>query len=46
MDASDVGDDDQCSWAVELHAEQRRYGLVEVLGWLLVVAFLSRKEQE
>ena len=32
--------------AVELHAEERRYGLVEVLGWLLVMLFLARKEQE
>ncbi|MBO0794277.1 MAG: type III-B CRISPR-associated protein Cas10/Cmr2, partial [Ktedonobacteraceae bacterium] len=31
---------------VELHAETRRYGFVEVLGWLLVMAFLARKEQE
>lgn len=31
--------------AVELHAEGRRYGLVEVLGWLLVMLFLTRKEQ-
>ncbi len=32
--------------AVELYAEGRRYGLVEVLGWLLVVLFLARKEVE
>lgn len=32
--------------SVELHSEKRRYGLVEVLGWLLVSAFLARKEQE
>ncbi len=32
--------------SVELHADYRRYGLVEVLGWLLVMAFLARKEQE
>ncbi len=32
--------------SVELHSESRRYGLVEVLGWLLVMAFLARKEQE
>lgn len=32
--------------AVELHADKRRYGLVEVLGWLLVMAFLARKERE
>lgn len=32
--------------AVELHSDSRRYGLVEVLGWLLVMLFLTRKEQE
>ena len=32
--------------SVELHADSRRYGLVEVLGWLLVMVFLARKEQE
>jgi CRISPR-associated protein Cmr2 len=32
--------------AVELHSEKRRYGLVEVLGWLLIMAFLARKDQE
>jgi CRISPR-associated protein Cmr2 len=31
---------------IELHSDQRRYGLVEVFGWLLVAAFLARKEQE
>jgi CRISPR-associated protein Cmr2 len=31
---------------VELHSNERRYGLIEVLGWLLVMAFLTRKEQE
>ncbi len=33
-------------FSVELHSEGRRYGLVEVLGWLLVMLFLARKEQE
>jgi CRISPR-associated protein Cmr2 len=32
--------------SVELHSSSRRYGLVEVLGWLLVMLFLARKEQE
>ena len=32
--------------SVELHSDHQRYGLVEVLGWLLVMAFLARKEQE
>ena len=31
---------------VELHADATRYGIVETLGWLLVMAFLARKEQE
>ena len=34
------------SVSVELHADRRRYGLVEVLGWLLVMAFLARKDQD
>ncbi|GCF11710.1 type III-B CRISPR-associated protein Cas10/Cmr2 [Dictyobacter arantiisoli] len=45
-EANNGSEDDKRSWTVELHADQRRYGLVEVLGWLLVVAFLTRKEQE
>ncbi len=32
--------------SVELHSDSRRYGLIEVLGWLLVMVFLARKEQE
>jgi CRISPR-associated protein Cmr2 len=32
--------------SVELHSDDRRYGLVEVLGWLLVMVFLARKEHE
>jgi CRISPR-associated protein Cmr2 len=32
--------------SVELHSDRRRYGLVEVLGWLLVMLFLARKEHE
>ncbi len=32
--------------SVELHSNERRYGLVEALGWLLVAAFLARKDQE
>ncbi len=32
--------------SVELHSSNRRYGLVEVLGWLLLMVFLARKEQE
>ncbi len=30
--------------SVELQAEEARYGLVEVFGWLLVMIFLARKE--
>lgn len=29
--------------SVELHSEKRRYGLVEVFGWLLAMAFFTRK---
>lgn len=32
--------------AVELHSDEARYGIVEILGWLLVMAFLARKDQE
>jgi CRISPR-associated protein Cas10/Cmr2, subtype III-B len=32
--------------AVELHASTPRAGLVETLGWLLVMAFFARKDQE
>ncbi len=32
--------------SVELHSDTRRYGLVEVLGWLLVMEFLTRKGEE
>ncbi len=31
-------------FAIELHAEGRRYGLIEIIGWLLVLLFLARKE--
>ncbi len=36
----------EASKATELHADSIRYGLVEVLGWLLVMAFLARKVQD
>jgi len=32
--------------SVYLYEDTLRYGLVEVLGWLLVMAFLTRKEQD
>ena len=32
--------------SVELHSEKRRYGLVEVFGWLLAMAFFTRKGQD
>ncbi len=31
--------------STELHSEKPRYGLIEVLGWLLVIEFLARKGQ-
>lgn len=36
----------QQEWSTELHSEKRRYGLVEVFGWLLVMVFLTRREQD
>jgi len=38
--------DEKFGMSVELHSDRRRYGLVEVLGWLLVMVFLARKEQD
>ncbi len=32
--------------STELHADELRYGLIETLGWLLVMVFLARKEQD
>ncbi len=32
--------------STELHSEMPRFGLIEVLGWLLVIEFLARKGQE
>lgn len=32
--------------STDLHSDKRRYGLVEVLGWLLVMDFLAREEHE
>ncbi|GCE15844.1 type III-B CRISPR-associated protein Cas10/Cmr2 [Tengunoibacter tsumagoiensis] len=32
--------------ATELHADTARYGLIEVLGWLLVMLFFARKDRE
>lgn len=32
--------------ALDLHVPRRRYGLVEVSGWLLVMTFLARKDQD
>lgn len=29
---------------VDLHIDTQRYGIVETLGWLLVMAFLARKD--
>jgi len=53
VDLAEVMDSDQRDaegkkrrMAVELHSDERRYGLIEVLGWLLVMAFLTRKDQE
>ena len=32
--------------SIYLHEDRPRYGLVETFGWLLVMAFLARKEQD
>jgi CRISPR-associated protein Cmr2 len=32
--------------STELHSEMPRFGLIEVLGWLLVMEFLARKGQD
>ena len=38
--------DKELEIAVELHSDETRYGIVETLGWLLVMAFLARKDRE
>lgn len=43
--AMDEGSEEK-SLAVDLHALERRSGLVEVLGWLLVMTFLARKDED
>lgn len=45
MDHDELRLSQQQPFAVELHAEERRYGLIEIIGWLLVLLFLARKEQ-
>ncbi|MBV9257665.1 MAG: hypothetical protein JO215_06575, partial [Ktedonobacteraceae bacterium] len=44
MDNDEQRPSRQGHFAVELHAEERRYGLIEIIGWLLVLLFLARKE--
>ncbi|MBV9713470.1 MAG: type III-B CRISPR-associated protein Cas10/Cmr2 [Ktedonobacteraceae bacterium] len=44
MDNDEQHPSRQGLFAVELHAEERRYGLIEIIGWLLVLLFLARKE--
>lgn len=49
MDSVHVPRDDQNNPkrpAVELHADTLRYGLVEILGWLLVMEFLTRRKED
>jgi CRISPR-associated protein Cmr2 len=43
MDSTHISTDKK---TVELHSDKLRYGLVETFGWLLVMAFLARKEGE
>ena len=44
MDHDEQRPSQQFPFALELHAEERRYGLIEIIGWLLVLLFLARKE--
>jgi hypothetical protein len=44
MDNDEQRPSQQLPFAIELHAEERRYGLIEIIGWLLVLLFLARKE--
>jgi hypothetical protein len=44
--ASQLDDKQKDELSTELHSDKRRYGLVEVLGWLLVMNFLAREEGE
>ncbi len=44
MDHDEQRPSQQLPFALELHAEERRYGLIEIIGWLLVLLFLARKE--
>ena len=38
--------DRQFEKSIYLHEDKPRYGLIETLGWLLVMAFLAKKEQD
>jgi CRISPR-associated protein Cmr2 len=44
MNRQKVKDDEGKVKALSLHSDTRRAGLIEVFGWLLVMAFLAREE--
>ncbi len=46
MDAEHDYKDETQEKSTELDADKPRYGLVEALGWLQVMVFLTRKEEE
>jgi CRISPR-associated protein Cmr2 len=44
MERKKAKDDEDLAIAISLHVDKRRAGLIEVFGWLLVMAFLAREE--
>ena len=46
MDAATYREHEDKSRSIELQADKLRRGLIETLGWLLVMVFLARKEQD
>lgn len=46
MDVEHDYKDEAQEKSIELDVDKPRYGLVEALGWLLVMVFLTRKEEE
>jgi CRISPR-associated protein Cmr2 len=46
MDSQKIKDDEDKIKAFSLHIDSLRDGLVEVFGWLLVMAFLAREEHD
>lgn len=46
MDTATDRENEDTYRSTELHADELRHGLIETLGWLLVMVFLTRKEQD